>query len=138
MKRKENIKKSDLKEWEKYTKNPKDIYDKESRRVNNNSKPTRYKFDLHGFTLAEANNKVFEIINLCVQKKYSEILLVTGKGIHSNTENNVYVSKKLSKLRHSIPDYINSTSEISHKVFSICKAEMKDGGDGALIIKLKL
>ena len=64
-------------------------------------------------------------------------MLITGKGIHSDTEKNVYASKNLSKLRYSIPDYINSDEELSNKVAKISSAEKKDGGDGAIIIKLK-
>jgi len=63
--------------------------------------------------------------------------LITGKGIHSNTENNTYVSKDLSKLRFSIPDYINSSPDLLNKIQSISNAPTKEGGDGALIIKLK-
>ena len=55
-------------------------------------KQSRYKFDLHGYTLLEANEKVNKIINLCFQKKYNEILLITGKGIHSNVDKNVFIS----------------------------------------------
>ena len=63
--------------------------------------------------------------------------LITGKGIHSDSEKDVYVSENLSKLRHSIPDYINSEKELSSKVSKISAADKKEGVDGAIIIKLK-
>ena len=61
----------------------------------------------------------------------------TGKGIHSNTEKDVYVSKDLSKLRYSVPEYINSNLGLSKHIISISEADKKNGGDGAIIIKLK-
>ena len=72
-----------------------------------------------------------------LEKKYSEILLVTGKGIHSNTDQDVYVSNELSKLKYSIPDYIKSDNDLFSKISSISKADPQDGGDGAIIVKLK-
>ena len=137
MKKKEDISKTDKNHWEEYLKNPRDVFDKD----NNSERPSienlRFKFDLHGYGLLDANAKVKDIIFSCYEKKYKEILLITGKGIHSNTEKDVYASKNLSKLRHSIPDYINSDKELSHKVAKISTADKKDGGVGAIIIKLK-
>ena len=96
-----------------------------------------YIFDLHGFTLIEANYKVKEIILSCVKKNYKEILFITGKGIHSNTEKDVYVSKDLSKLKFSVPQFIKSDLDLSKYILSISNADLADGGDGAIIIKLK-
>ena len=136
MKKKEEISNSDLKTWEEYTKNPKDIFDKDISR-NKDLKKKRFRFDLHGYTLLEANQKVKNIINECYEKNYEEILLITGKGLHSNTEKDAYVSKNLSKLKYSIPEYIKSENELKKKIIKIDKAEIKDGGDGALILRLK-
>ena len=87
--------------------------------------------------MLEANKKIREIILLCVKKNYKEILLITGKGIHSKTEKDVYASKNLSKLRYSVPEYIKSDLDLSKYVMSISSATKTDGGDGAIIIKLK-
>ena len=87
--------------------------------------------------MLEANYKAKELILLCVKKNYKEILLITGKGIHSNTEKDIYVSKDLSKLKYSVPDYIMSDPELSKHIDSVSNADKKDGGDGAIIIKLK-
>ena len=135
--KKKNISQEDIDTWKNYIKSPTDITDKDSIQNTNSSNQNRFKYDLHGFTLDEANEKVREIILLCVKKNYKEILLVTGKGIHSNTEKNVYASKDLSKLRYSVPDYIKSNSDLSKNIVSISKADKVDGGDGAIIIKLK-
>ena len=135
--KKKNISQQDIDTWKRYIKNPTDIIDKDKTRKESTSNHYRFKFDLHGLTLLEANEKVKEIILLCVKKNYKEILLITGKGTHSNTEQDVYISKDLSKLRFAVPEYIKSQKELFDKVFEIKGAEIKDGGEGALIIKLK-
>ena len=81
--------------------------------------------------------KIRELIIDCQAKGYIEILLITGKGLHSNTDQNTYVSKELSKLKFSIPEYINTNRDLSDKIFSIERASVTDGGEGAIIIKLK-
>ena len=96
---------------EEYIKNPKDVFDKDIVK-NKNLKHIQFRFDLHGYTLLEANKKVKNIINECSEKNYKEILLITGKGLHSHTEKDTYVSKNLSKLKYSIPEYINSDEEL--------------------------
>ena len=63
--------------------------------------------------------------------------MITGKGLHSNTDQDTYVSKKLSKLKFSVPEYINTQKDLSDKVFNIEQASIIDGGEGAIIIKLK-
>ena len=127
----------DKKTWEDYIKNPSDIYDKDKEISNNIQRRARYKFDLHGFTLDEANNKVKEIINHCIKNKFKEILLITGKGIHSTNEENTYVSESLGKLKYSVPEFIKTNLELNKFIISIKDAEKKDGGEGALIIKFK-
>ncbi len=135
--KKKNLPEEDKKVWEDYTKSPTDIYDKDKDNISDSLLKERFKFDLHGFTLDEANQKVREIILRCVTKKYKEILLITGKGLHSNTENDTYVSKNLSKLKFSVPEFINSNNELNNFIFSISEASLKDGGAGAILIKLK-
>ena len=134
--KKQKNSKTDLETWKEYINNPSGIYDKENNteREQNNK---RYKFDLHGFSLLDANKKVEELIFYCVNKGYKEILLITGKGIHSNTETDVYSSKDLSKLKYSVPEFIKSNTELSSYVFKISDAKKNEGGDGAIVIKLK-
>ena len=134
--KKKNISQEDIHTWKNYIKNPTDITDKDN--IQNDSQSSyRFKYDLHGFTLLEANEKIREIILSCVRKNYKEILLITGKGIHSKTEKDVYASKDLSKLRYSVPEYIKADLDLSKYVMSISSATKIDGGDGAIIIKLK-
>ena len=135
--KKKNISQEDINTWKNYIKSPTDITDKDNIQNDSKSHHDRFNYDLHGFTLLEANEKVKEIILLCVKKNYKEILFITGKGIHSNTEKNVYASKDLSKLRYSVPEYIKSDLDLSKHIVSISNADKIDGGDGAIIIKLK-
>ena len=135
--KKEDLPDEDKKIWDEYTKSPSNIYDKEKKNTISSSRKERFTFDLHGFTLDEANQKVRHLILTCVKKKFKEILLITGKGLHSNTDNDTYVSKNLSKLKFSVPEFINSNNELINCVYSISEASLKDGGTGAILIKLK-
>ena len=135
--KKKNISQEDIDTWKNYIKNPTDITDKDQIQKASQSRPNRFKFDLHGFTLSQANEKVKEIIFLSLEKNYKEILFITGKGIHSNTEKNSFVSNELSKLRYSVPEYIKSDPDLLNSVISVSKADEVDGGDGAIIVKLK-
>ena len=135
--KKKNISQEDIDTWKNYIKNPTDIIDKDKIQKVSQPRPHRFKFDLHGFTLSQANEKVKEIILLCLEKNYKEILFITGKGIHSNTEKDTFVSNELSKLRYSVPEYIKSDPDLLNSVISVSKADEVDGGDGAIIVKLK-
>ena len=135
--KKKDFNQKDKKTWEEYIKNPTDIYDKDQGNSNSIQRRERYKFDLHGFTLDDANDKVKEIIKHCVKNKFKEILLITGKGIHSTNDGDAYISKDLGKLKYSVPEFIKTNSELNKLIISIDDAENRDGGEGAIIIKLK-
>lgn len=135
MKKKASLSKKDKEDWKKFLDDTSRVPDKDQK-TRTESVINRYRFDLHGFTLDEANKKVKEIIKSCSEKNCREILLITGKGLHSNQEN-VYKSSNLNKLRFSVPEYINSDREISRLILSIVNPPEKDGGEGALLIKLK-
>jgi|TARA_B110000285_G_scaffold86671_1_gene99317 DNA-nicking Smr family endonuclease len=137
VKKKEDISNNEKKLWEEYLKNPKDIFDKELENTKKQDRGKRFRFDLHGFTLLEANKKVREIIIRCQENSFKEILLITGKGLHSNTDQNAYVSKELSKLKFSVPEYIKTQKDLSDRILSIEAAKINNGGEGAIIIKLK-
>ena len=127
----------DKKNWEDYIKNPSDVFDKDKTNSVNTKSKIRFRFDLHGFTLDQANKKVKEIILSCVEKKYKEILFITGKGKHSTNDKDIYTSKDLGRLKYSVPEFINSDQELRALIVSIQDAKIKDGGEGAIIIKLK-
>tara|TARA_B100000767_G_scaffold90823_1_gene87260 strand:+ start:3835 stop:4254 length:420 start_codon:yes stop_codon:yes gene_type:complete len=135
--KKKNLSQEDREVWEKFSKQPQDIYDKEQSDQKISLRKGRLRFDLHGFTLQEANEKVKEIILSAADNQYKEILLITGKGLHSNTDSDAYVSKNLSKLKFSVPEFINNNNDINKYISSISEAPIKDGGAGAILIKLK-
>ena len=135
--KKKDLDQDDKKAWEEYLKNPSDIYDKDKNYPKENQRKERFKYDLHGYTLEDANRKVKEIILSCKENKYKEILLITGKGLHSTNDQDIYVSKNLGTLRYSVPEFIKSNEELNNSIISIKEADIKDGGEGALLIKLK-
>ena len=134
--KKKDLSKEDKKTWEEYIKDPLDIYDKDKNNLTTTRKE-RFKFDLHGFNLEDANKKVREILFFCIEKKFKELLLVTGKGIHSASDNDAYISKDFGKLKFSVPEFIRSEPELNKLIISINSAESKDGGEGAILIKLR-
>ena len=135
--KKKETNQEDKKTWEEYIKNPSDIYDKDNNTSYNVQRKERYKFDLHGFSLNEANDKVTKIIEYCVKNKFRELLLVTGKGLHSTSDKDTYKSKDFGKLKFSVPEFIKTNPELNNLIISINDADKKDGGEGALIIKFK-
>ena len=135
--KKKNLSKEDTSTWENYVKNPKDIFDKEKNSTENKETKFRFKFDLHGYSLNDANQKVKEIILYCSENRFKEILLITGKGMHSTNDEDVYISKELGKLKFSVPEYIESDQELRKLIISVRESEVKDGGSGAIIIKLR-
>ena len=137
MTNKKDLSKEDKNTWQDYIKNPSDVYDKDRSKSFTNKVKDRFKFDLHGYTLSGANTKVKELIISCIDNNFREILLITGKGIHSTNEKDIYVSKDLGKLKFSVPEYINSDEELSKYILSLEEANEKDGGEGAILIKLR-
>ena len=135
--KKKNLSQEDKEVWESFTNQPTKIYDKEPNNKQDSSRQDRLKYDLHGLTLDEANKKVKEILLSGAGKKYKEILLITGKGLHSTSDKDVYVSKDLSKLKFSVPEFINNNEDLSKYIISISDASIREGGTGAILIKLK-
>jgi DNA-nicking Smr family endonuclease len=95
------------------------------------------RIDLHGFDLQEANNAIQKFINDSYNNGVSKIIVVTGKGLHSDVEKNPYVSKNLGILKYSVPEFIENNTELMKKIIEIKDAEIKDGGSGAFYIFLK-
>ena len=93
--------------------------------------------DLHGFTLQEANKTVEKFINDSYDHNVSKIIVVTGKGLHSSVEKDPYVSKDLSILKYSVPEFIQKKIELMKKISEIKSAKIDDGGEGAFYIYLK-
>ena len=130
------ISEKDKKDWLNFLKSDEKLKNKDLD-TNKNTSPNNKIIDLHGFTLEEANKKIEKIINYACEKDVSKVIVVTGKGIHSNVEKDPYVSKDLSILKFSVPDYIENNSELMKKIIEIKDADKEDGGSGAFYIYLK-
>ena len=130
------ISEKDKKDWLNFLKSDEKLKNKDLD-TNKNTSPNNKTIDLHGFTLEEANKKIENIINDAYEKDVSKVIVVTGKGIHSNVEKDPYVSKDLSILKFSVPDYIENNSELMKKIIEIKDADKEDGGSGAFYIYLK-
>ena len=93
--------------------------------------------DLHGYSLEEANKKIENFIIQSHKDGVNKLIVVTGKGLHSENEKDPYVSKDLGILKYSVPDYINSNKELMILINEIKDASIEDGGAGAFYIFLK-
>ncbi len=128
---------SNQKDWENFLNNPSDVFDKDNIGKNNQKKLTKYKFDFHGYSIEDANKKIEYLISKSLEEGIEELLIVTGKGIHSNRKDDIYVSKDYNKLQSTLPEFIKNNSELSSKIQKIRQAPEELGGSGALILKLK-
>ena len=93
--------------------------------------------DLHGYTLEEANKTIEEFIYQSFANKINKLIVVTGKGLHSQNEKNPYVSKDLSILKYSVPEFIENNKSLMNIIDEIKDASIEDGGNGAFYIFLK-
>ena len=93
--------------------------------------------DLHGYSLDEANRLIKKFINKSYDENISKLIVVTGKGLHSDNDKNPYVSKDLSILKYSVPEFIEGNKNLMSKINEIKNADINDGGDGAFYIYLK-
>ena len=132
----DNISDKDKKEWEDFLKSDEKIFDKDNNYQNKEFFKTN-SVDLHGYTLDQANKKIEEFIQHSYNEKINKIIVVTGKGLHSQNEKNPYVSKDLSILKHSVPNFIYNNRNLMKLITEIKDAEIKDGGSGAFYIYLK-
>ena len=128
----------DLKAWKEFTSSKKTIENKDHYLDQKKTATTKIKkVDLHGLSLDEANKKITILIDKYFVEGVDKIIIITGKGLRSKNIDNPYISKDLSILKNSVPDYINANPEIKNKIKSISEAEIKDGGEGAFYIFLK-
>ena len=126
----------DKKDWETFLESNEKLRDKDQTEFRKNSLDTKT-LDLHGFTLEEANNKVQEFINSSYLNNVKKLIIVTGKGLHSKNYENPYVSKDLSILKYSVPEYIKKNKNLMKKIIELKEADIKDGGSGSFYIYLK-
>jgi len=131
-----NISDKDQKDWKNFLEKNEKLPNKDLEKKENKSHITKL-LDLHGYTLDEANKKVENFIIECFDQKISKIIIVTGKGLHSQNDKDPYISKKFGILKNSVPDFIKSNPSLMTKIKSIADAEIADGGGGAFYVFLK-
>ena len=132
----DNISDKDKKDWQKFISNSNKLLDKDSVVKNKIYQKIR-SIDLHGYTLNEANKTIEQFINRAHKEKINKLIVVTGKGLHSQNEKDPYVSKDLSILKYSVPEFIRNNSALMKKINTIQDASIEDGGTGAFYIYLK-
>lgn len=133
------ISQEDIDTWNKFISETQSIEDKDKHLTSKEDQKYQRHFDLrvdlHGHTIAEAFERIDHLFDFAKEKKIKRILLITGKGLHSNKENDPYASKDLSLLRYAVPDYIKKNySDFIHTIES---SPVNLGGDGSMIVTLK-
>ena len=131
-----NISKKDKKDWEEFLSKNEKLPNKDIKI----DKPITFKtksIDLHGYSLEEANKLVEDFIIKSYQEKINKLIVVTGKGIHSQNEKDPYVSKDLSILKYSVPEFISKNKNLMKIIYEMKDAKIEDGGAGAFYIFLK-
>ena len=127
----------DKKDWENFLLNKEKIPNKDFVKQKKIRQENIKKIDLHGQTLEEANNSVEIFIQRCFDKGVTKIIVITGKGLRSKNISNPYLSKDLSILKYSVPEFIDSNKFLMKMIIEITDARVEDGGSGAFYIYLK-
>ena len=132
----DNISEKDKKDWNNFINSKEKLSNKDTKFQNKKIFKTR-SIDLHGYTLDEANKAIEDFINKAFLENVNKLIVVTGKGIHSDNEKDPYVSKDLSILKYSVPEFISNNSSLMSMINEITDAKIEDGGGGAFYIFLK-
>ena len=128
----------DKKDWKNFISNNNKIPNKDfEKNKDKNNQEIVKKIDLHGFSLENANKIIEEFITKCFNDNVNKIIVITGKGLRSKNISNPYVSRDLSILKYSVPEFINSQSNLMKIIKKIKKADIEHGGEGAFYIYLK-
>jgi len=126
----------DKKDWEDFLSSEENLPDKDSS-ISKKKNQKIKSFDLHGYSLNDANKKIRDLIFEAYKKQINKLIIVTGKGLHSKNEKDPYVSKNLGILKYSVPEYIHNDNELMSMINNIQDANIEDGGSGAFYIFLK-
>ena len=130
------ISEKDKKDWQKFTSGKEKLPNKDFRNIVNKKIKTK-SIDLHGYTLENANQVIENFIIKSFEEGFRKLIVVTGKGLHSKNQNNPYVSKDLSMLKYSVPEFIENNKNLSKVIDYLQDARIEDGGSGAFYVHLK-
>ena len=141
---KNSVKKKDIKDpnkdkqdWENFLNNKEKIPNKDFVYKKNIRYENIKKIDLHGYTIEEANNAIEQFIQKCFDENVTKIIVITGKGLRSKNVENPYLSKDLSILKYSVPEFIENNRNLTQLIIETTDAKIEDGGSGAFYIFLK-
>jgi len=126
----------DKKDWKNFISSKEKILNKEieiEKKIVKNKKT----IDLHGYSLENANRTIEDFINNCFIEGIKKIVVITGKGTRSKTKNNPYLSKDLSILKYSVPEFIKSNLNLMKKIKKIDETSIDDKKSGVFYIYLK-
>ena len=132
----DNISDKDKKAWEKFISGDERLPNKDNKFQRKTSLKTK-SIDLHGYTLEEANKSIENFITKSYEDGINKLIVVTGKGLHSQNEKDPYVSKNLSILKYSVPEFISNNQSLMKIIYEMKDAKIEDGGSGAFYIFLK-
>ena len=132
----DNISDKDKQDWNNFIKSKDKLPNKDIKFNKKKIFETR-SIDLHGYTLEEANKAIEDFINKAFLENVNKLIVVTGKGIHSDNEKDPYVSKELGILKYSVPEFISNNTSLMSMINEITDAKIEDGGSGAFYIFLK-
>ena len=132
------ISNKDKKDWENFISSKDKILDKDLKITKDKiKKKIIKKIDLHGFSLENANKVIDEFVTQSFEEGVNKIIVITGKGLRSKNNENPYISKNLSILKYSVPEFIKSSINLMKIIKNIKEADIEDGGKGAFYIYLK-
>ena len=138
MKKKYSATPKDKKDWITFTDHLEGIYDKEAGHAIQYTTANKIrKLDLHGLSLNQANKIVKKLVIKSFEEGCKKLVIITGKGLRSKVYKNPYLSKQMSVLKYSVPEFIKNDKDLFSKISKISKADLKDGGEGAFYIFLK-
>ena len=132
----DNISDKDKKDWHKFINSTEKLPNKDFKHQKNKNLKVR-SIDLHGYTLDEANKTIEDFINKAFSENINKLIIVTGKGLHSENEKDPYVSKDFGILKYSVPEFITNNASLMNMINEITDAKIEDGGAGAFYVFLK-
>ena len=127
----------DKHDWENFLNNNEKIPNKDFVHKKNIRHEKIKKIDLHGYTIEEANKAIEQFIQKSFDENVTKIIVITGKGLRSKNVENPYLSKDLSILKYSVPEFIENSKTLTHLIIETTDAKIEDGGSGAFYIFLK-
>ena len=90
--------------------------------------PIDARIDLHGLTRSQAQQRFTHFLSGALAKEYRCLLVITGKGRHSEEGGGV--------LRQAVPLWLNQPA-IRPSMLAFIEAQPRHGGSGALYLLLK-